>query len=147
MFIDEELLSFMEGARAPTSLKRDGTPRKPRDQDPATRQRNLDIVLSHFGFGDEDSAWLTLAELAERYDDLTRERIRQIIAITYSNHLRNRPLHVAAAAAALLSQKEIWHESELIDALVDAVTGLPWSPMGTSRGIAIAEEGHLRPLP
>jgi hypothetical protein len=120
VLIDEELLSFMEGVKAPTSLKRDGTARKARENDPVIRQRNLDVVLSHFGFGDEDSAWLTLEELAGRYDGLTRERIRQIIEITYSNHLPKTPLPVATAVAAVLAEREIWLEADLIEALAQA---------------------------
>jgi hypothetical protein len=117
MDLEEELLAFLETAKRPTSLKLDGTPRKEREADPTIRQRNLEIVLSHFGFGAGEDVWPTLEQLAERYDALTRERIRQIIERTYTDHLPSAPLPLAAAASRVLSERDLWMEGELLIAL------------------------------
>jgi hypothetical protein len=120
MGLEEELLAFLMSVEKPTSLKRDGNPRKAREPDPAIRWRNFEIVLNHFGFGEAAELWPTLEQLAERYDGLTRERIRQIIESTYTEHLPDRALPAARAAERILARQSLWSERDLLDALRSA---------------------------
>lgn len=117
MNLEEELLGFLKNSRKPPTLKLDGTPRKQRKIDPTLQQRNVEIILSHFGFGEE--AWPTLDYLAQRHDGLTRERVRQIIERNYTEHLPSSPLAAAEAAARVVEERAVWTEDGLLSALCE----------------------------
>src|SRR4051812_18008492 len=107
MDIEEELIEYLASfEKAPGKPRADGTPRKMREEDPALRERNAEIVRSHFGFGSGPHFWPTLEQIAEQYPEIsTRERIRQIIDRTYSDRRPPSPLPVAARAAAALEER------------------------------------------
>jgi hypothetical protein len=113
--LSEYLATLQKGAAKP---RRDGSPRKIRDEDPALRERNAEIVLSHFGFGSGPQFWPTLEQIADQYPEISsRERIRQIIDRTYSDRRPTTPLPIAARAAAILDERVLWLESEYLEEL------------------------------
>jgi hypothetical protein len=119
MDIEEELITFLASVqKGPGKPKRDGTARKVREDKSELRQRNVEIVLSHFGFSSGAHFWPTLEEIAQQYPEITsRERIRQIIERSFTNHLGADPLPVAAQAAEVLAERNLWLEQDYLDEL------------------------------
>ncbi|ANA15283.1 hypothetical protein [Acetobacter oryzifermentans] len=119
MDVEEELAGFLGSfKKVPGRPRLDGTPRKVREEDPTQRERNAEIVLSHFGFGSGPHFWPTLDQIAEHYPEIsTRERIRQIIDRTYSQRRPASPLPVATRTAAVLEERTLWLESEYLEEL------------------------------
>lgn len=115
MDIEEELLEFLDNLpRKVGQPKIDGTPRKMAEPDLALQSRNQQIILSYFGFGAEDEFWPTYEELGQRHNDLTRERIRQLIQRNYLDQLDG-PLPIASKVADVLTSREFWTEREFLD--------------------------------
>jgi hypothetical protein len=79
MDVEEELLSFLNNLPQRVGQPRmDGSPRKMAELNPVLRKRNHEVILGYYGFGAADEFWPTYEELGQ-YDNLTRERIRQLI--------------------------------------------------------------------
>ncbi|MDF2605146.1 hypothetical protein [Sphingomonas sp.] len=115
MDIEEELLDFLENLpRKVGQPRRDGTPRKMAEPDPALQSRNQQIILSYYGFGGDDEFWPTYEDLGRKHDQLTRERIRQLIQRNYLDQL-DEPLPVAVKVAEVLAGREFWTEQEFLD--------------------------------
>jgi hypothetical protein len=112
--IEEELISFLTNIQRNAGQPRlDGTPRKTRDQDPHLKQRDIDIVLSYFGFGSDSELPPTYDELAAR-NEVTKQRIEQVIDRGYTEYLGNQQLPKAKAIADVLARRRLWLESEYL---------------------------------
>ena len=117
MDIDEELREFLENVpRKAGQLKLDGTPRKMAELDPILQSRNQAIILDYYGFGTDDQIMPTYEALGENYGGLTRERVRQLIARNYRDHLDG-PLTIAKMVDAIITQRDFWLEADLLQQL------------------------------
>lgn len=115
MDVEEELIDFLENLPRKVGQPRmDGTPRKMAELDPVLQSRNQQIILSYFGFGAEDEFWPTYEELGQRHNNLSRERIRQLIQRNYLDQLDS-PLPIATEVADVLASRDFWTEREFLD--------------------------------
>lgn len=117
MDIEEELLDFLDNLPRKVGQPRiDGSPRKMAEPDPVLQIRNKRIILSYYGFGAEDELWPTYEELGLKHDNLTRERVRQVIQRNYLDQLDG-PLPIASEVANILARRDFWTEREFLDAV------------------------------
>lgn len=117
MDIEEEFQEFLKNIpRKVGQLKMDGTPRKMADLDPALQRRNHAVILGYYGFGEEDLFMPTYEALGQRYGDLTREPIRQLIQRNYYDQIDD-SLPVATEVAEVIRQQDFWEELNLLEQL------------------------------
>ena len=83
--------------------------------DASLRDRNVNIVLHQYGFG--DSAWPSLEETARAWDVGTRERVRQIKS-RFLKSARSELLPTLREFSAILATSRCWTQSELTHRLL-----------------------------
>lgn len=81
------------------------------------KSRNISIVLNYYGFG--DLPWPTLEEIARQFTVGTRERVRQIINISFRDHVKPAQLPVANSTFDAIEQHHIVPVPKLRAELID----------------------------
>ena len=95
-----------------------------RIKDGSTKYRDIELITYHFGFGGHP--WPTLEETGQRFGDLTRERVLQIILRKFKRAITSADVPALSDCYELIKTRGYWRYSELADRIVDA--GLVPSP-------------------
>ena len=77
----------------------------------STKARDIELIAHHFGFGGHP--WPTLEETGQRFDDLTRERVRQIILRKFKRIITSADVPALSDCYELIKTRGYWRYSEL----------------------------------
>lgn len=83
-----------------------------------TKARDIKLIVYHFGFGGHP--WPTLEETGQRFGDLTRERVRQIILRKFKRVVTSDDVPAISDCYELIKTRGYWRYSELAERIVDA---------------------------
>lgn len=107
MAVEAELLNYLQQSKA---LK-DKT-----EGEIARKQRYIDMVACYYGF--RDVKWPTYEDLGEIYEDVSRQRVHQILQKAFLNHAKAVDFPVVRRCADILKQRSYWYDSVYIDTLI-----------------------------
>lgn len=102
MAIEDELIGYLE-----KTIK-----------EKETKQRNIEIIAYFYGF--RDSLWPTLEETAEKFQDLTRERVRQIIHDEFRVSVDITSLPSIEIINEIITGRPYWTQLEIEHKLFDS---------------------------
>lgn len=83
----------------------------------ASKNRNIEIVAFYYGFRGE--AWPTLEDTATAFNNITRERVRQLINSNFKDKVDKSQIPSAEIIAKVISSRRYWMQSDLELVLVD----------------------------
>lgn len=102
MAIEDELIGYLE-----KTIK-----------EKETKQRNIEMIAYFYGF--RDSLWPTLEETAEKFQNLTRERIRQIINDEFRDSADLSSLPSIKIINEIITSRPYWTQLEIEQKLIDS---------------------------
>ena len=89
-----------------------------RIKDGPTKHRDIELIAYHFGF--RGQPWPTLEETGQRFGNLTRERVRQVIAKKLRRIITFADIPALSDCYQLIETREYWRYSELVDRIMDS---------------------------
>ena len=83
----------------------------------ADLERDYNMIIEYFGYGEEKAP--TLKSISNKFENISRERVRQIIEKKFVSKLETTDFSVLKEVNTLLYSKEIWFASDFILTLIE----------------------------